>query len=173
MKRECRPYWDRLVELAHGGDEPDARTHCESCAECSARLAELKEMQRLMALPSFAAPQDVVLRAQAIFPSSPRLPFRLLSSSLAGARSVAEAFQCIYELDGLRIRLMVSAEGSQWRVMGRAEGTGLELEIEGKPIVVDADGRFEAVVTRSDPEFWISRNGSMSAFRLGETGDDA
>ena len=156
MKRECRAYWEGLVELAHGGDEPAAQTHCEACTECRARLAEMKEMRRLMALPSFAPPKDVLLRAQAIFPPAQRLTFRLISSSLAGARSVAEAFQCVYEIEGIRIRLMVAAEGSRWRVMGRVEGDGLELEIEDEPIVIDADGRFEAIVNRSDPEFWIS-----------------
>ncbi len=173
MKRECRQFWEGVVQLAHGIADPAAETHCAHCPDCSQRLVELSEMRRVLQMELFEPPDSVLLRAKSIFGVPERLPLRLLSNSLAGARSVTEAFQCLYEIGAVRVRFMVQAEGSTWRVMGRIEGTDLQLEIDEMAVEPDAEGRFELIVDSPTPQVWIAGNGKISSFKLGEGSDDA
>ena len=146
MKKDCGKFWDRIVALAHGELDPAASDHASACNECGRQLAELKKVVAAARVSSFDAPQALLSMAKGIMPQrAPRTIARLVFNSLAaaGARgSKREAFQLVFEEEGLKARLMYSPSAQGWDVLGKIESEGnWAAERTGKPVSIQ-NGRF-------------------------------
>jgi hypothetical protein len=159
MKRECRPFWEGLIDLAEGRDNAAAAGHVAGCADCAVRLAE---MQRVVAAAQgtwFTAPADAVERAKALMPMRPRRRAVLVGATLAGgfARSSTEDFQITLDLGGPKMRVMVAREAAGWSLVGQAPSEAWSVSDAQGDVKSEAGGRFRILVSALGESAFVLR----------------
>lgn len=148
MKRACREQWEAKIDLAEGRAESNtASSHLSTCAECQARLADLKRMFSAMSIPRYQTPAELKLSAKGLMPKrEPASPIRmrLLHSSwgLSGARSTGQDFQAIFGHESAEVRMMYTLTDDGWEVTGRLPDAKWQAFREGSSLPTDPEGRF-------------------------------
>lgn len=146
MNKRCRELSEALIALAEGRSSAEVAEHVAHCGACAKRLAEYREMLEVGRVRAFAAPQEVIARAQAIMPAKQgRVATFLRSSlSLAGARAATTIdFQIVVETGLGQLRLMYVRTESGWDVMGRLPNVEATIERGDSQITADESGRFQ------------------------------
>lgn len=149
-------HWNELVDVAEGQSRPAAQAHADGCADCGARLAELRQMISLTAKGAFDAPTESVQRAKSVFVPRRPVVFANLVRQGAGARLIeAESRQIRIDEDGLAARLMIRKDGSRWQILGMIESTPLPESISAGAASVSITGpSFELTLDQLD-DLWI------------------
>jgi len=142
MKRACRPFRDRLIEMAEGHALPAVAEHVAGCADCAAIVGDYTRMLGAARIPWSAAPAALIDRVKALMPERRRVVFgRRLGTFATAARGEADEFQVVVGEGDLSVRLMATRDADGWRVMGRAPaGT---WNFEGPSDAAMESGRFE------------------------------
>jgi hypothetical protein len=144
--KQCDRFWNGIVEIASGQENPAAQAHLDACEACGARFIELRRVLSALAVQVYNAPADQIAMAASLMPAPIRRRFlaHLLGNSLAtaGARAAeAEAFQLVYAHDDVQARLMYTRIPEGWEVMGRTPD-GWSPSRRGEAIAQDEEGRF-------------------------------
>ncbi len=142
MKRDCTPFWQGIVELAEGRDNPGAKAHVESCGECQALLQQVKRMLEAAAIPTLKAPVDLVTAAKAFMPGPQPLRVLRTSLQLAGARWMNQDFQVVYEAREFELRVSYTKTEGGWEVVGKVPSDEWSVNKKRRSIPIQADGRF-------------------------------
>lgn len=122
MERDCRRLRSRLLDVAAGNRDQEVEQHVKECGKCRDLLDQLEAMNVAGRLPRFDPPEEVVSRAKSVFQPARRVA-SLVRTSLAGAgarRSDTNAFQCLFDAEGVRVRVGYSRRGAIWVVQGEA-----------------------------------------------------
>lgn len=154
MKRNCSEYWERIVQLAEGTDDADARAHLESCEECRTKFGQLQEILAVRGARFFDAPSRLVADVKAAIPRRERRVATLLQSTLAwsGARAITEDFQVVVGQAENRTRLMYSRSEDRWEVLGRMPSSNWVALRDGQRLS-SGDGTFSfQAATLSDTD---------------------
>src|ERR1041385_6023275 len=116
MIERCQDFWEGVVGLAEGREDPAARAHLDSCPACDKKLAQLRQILRLGGMRYYDAPGDLISSVKGMMPAPERRVAPLIRSTLAwsGARTVAEEFQLIVGVGDEQLRLMFVRSGSGW-----------------------------------------------------------
>jgi hypothetical protein len=159
MKKDCSKCWEGIVELASGGNAPEARQHLDTCAECTSKFNDLQKMLQALVYPVVEAPVAVRGAAKAIMPQGrPRRVAVLLKSSLAASVRAAPTseMQALFESGKEKIRLQYRKSARGWEVRGNLP-EGAEGAVRGgKAIAIQSGGRFTFTArSLSDTSFMI------------------
>lgn len=122
MERDCRRLRTRLADVAAGNRDPEVEQHVKQCGDCRELVDQLAKMYDLGRLPRFEPPEEAVRRVKSVF-QPVRRQASLVRTSLAGAgvrRAGTEAFQCLFDSEGVRVRVGYSRRGATWVVQGEA-----------------------------------------------------
>lgn len=172
MKRQCVEYRDRVVELAEGKLDADARSHVDQCPECQQRLAQFQVVLSVASETWVDAPESLIQAAISSFVPVPQRRFSLFSSTLAGTgarRTTSDQFQTLLKHEDLEVRLSYQKESDGWIVRGRSNVPIDSLDIAGALVT---GSRFEFRVARlSEAEFEL--NGVIVPAPLEDSVDDA
>lgn len=156
---DCKRHEEGLATLAEGGEAPEAARHVAECPACGTRLEGLRRMVAAARVPAFAAPADLVARAQALMrPAAPRrLIARLLGNGLAASgarRGGAEDFALHVGTDDVSVRLQYAPTKGGWEILGRAPGEG--WSVAGTPC--GPSGRFRLLVPSLEESAFVLRS---------------
>lgn len=143
MKSICSDLWNALVEVAEGKPNPEVDSHLAECSECRKKLGQLKAFLDRARFPMFEAPLSLIEAAASLMPETTKR-MSLLRSTLSsvGARSVAQDFQAVYQVEDVQLRVLYEATEHGWETLAQAPSPDWHVERAGKPIEVDAQGRF-------------------------------
>jgi hypothetical protein len=151
MNRICKEQWEAIVDLAEGQLRPDASAHLAGCADCRESHAQLVQMMASLAVPQFTAPESLKSMAKALMSPKPaRMGLLRTSLQLSGARSGAEDFQAVFELNGTEIRVMYAKEDRGWDVMGQVPAPDWIVVRGEANLEVDREGRFHFLTKTLD-----------------------
>jgi hypothetical protein len=164
MKEKCSDYWERIVNLAEGGQDEIANRHVAGCVSCARKLQELRQILTVGKTPTFDAPLSLVATVKDMLPIGSSSRATLLRSTLAwsGARTVTEDFQLVVAVGKEQVRLMYLPLDSGWQVLGRLPSMDWSALKEGARVQGDSAGRFS----------FIASNLAQTDFKLaGPTGE--
>ena len=144
----CDGYLESIAAMAAGETEVAGGEHILACADCSAKLAQMRKVVERARMQEFVPPADVLNRAKGLMAGAPKRSIlaRLVGNSLAmaGARSTTvESFQLAFEAEDVQARLMFTKVASGWDVIGQISPVPAALEAAGNRLSVDESGRFQ------------------------------
>lgn len=165
MNSECKLIQDRLVAVAFGENDVEAKAHANLCTGCAQFLAELRSIQTVSAVRVQSAPSDVLAAAIGIVgDSSPGL-VRLIASNLAtaGVRAAAAVHevQLVFETPVGIVRVQYTKEGKAW-VASCELPEGVELIRRGTAVPVN-NGIAEFGFARPQESSFVVRRGNIEA----------
>lgn len=143
MERDCRRLRSRLPSVAAGDRDQEVEQHVRECGKCKEIVDQLEKMNAAGRLPRFDPPDEAVGRAKSVFRPARRLA-SLVRSSLAGAgarRVDTNTFQCLFEAEGVRVRVGYSRSGALWVVHGEVPER-FSLVRQGRRRIPIEGGRF-------------------------------
>lgn len=143
MGPDCRRLRGRLPDVALGARDPEVEQHIGECRDCKQLADQFVRMHVAGVLPRFEPPEETVQRARALFQPSRRTA-SLVRSSLASAgarRASPDAFQCLFEAEGVRVRVGYSRQGAVWVVQGEVPARFSHVRHGRRKTAVDA-GKF-------------------------------
>lgn len=143
MGHDCRRLRNRLPGFAAGNRDQEVEQHVNECPDCKRVLSQYAAINTAGSLPRFEPPEEVVRRAQALF-QPVRRTASLVRSSLASTgarRGQPDAFQCLFEAGGDRVRVAYLRQGAVWVVQGEAPPKFSHVRCGRRKISIEA-GKF-------------------------------
>lgn len=178
MKKDCENMWPKIVEYFHGANDPVAKEHLQSCADCAVQLSQLERMIGSLKTPAFNAPTALVQAAKNIMAPAFKTSIvaRLVRSNLglAGVRSAAtKDIQAVFDADGKSLRVQYRSLPQGWEILGHAPEGASEGRAGKKSFRIDEKGRFTlSVKDLAQSGFTIVVDGvEISVPAVSEAGD--